>query len=116
MIFFSLVLQLEKKTHAGIHSVKTDIKAQTITIEGAIEEDKLIKYMRKKVHKNVEIIKEKKEEKKEKEKVEIKTVEGKEIKKVEGTKNKEGEIPYFVHYAYAPQLFSDENPNACSVM
>jgi hypothetical protein len=38
-----------------------------------------------------------------------------EIKIVE-VKTKEGKDPYFIHYVYAPQLFSDENPNACSVM
>lgn len=111
------------KLHVGIHNVKTDIKAQTITVEGVIEEEKLQTYMRKKVHKHSEIIinKEKKEEKgklietkvTEKEKV----VEFKEVDKVAGTKIKEGDnIPYFVHYVYAPQLFSDDNPNACSIM
>ncbi|KAK4476481.1 hypothetical protein RD792_015635 [Penstemon davidsonii] len=110
--------------HKGIHNLKTDIKAQTITVEGVIESEKLIAYMRKKVHKYAEIVippipKEKKEElKKETVKVvETKSgaVEFKEVKKVE-VKTKEGEAPYFIHYVYAPQLFSDENPNACSIM
>lgn len=118
---------------AGIHNVKTDIKAQTITVEGVIESDKLLTYMRKRVHKYAEIIHpkekkaekseekkvEKKEEKKEMVKVEEKSGEKieefKEVKKVE-VKTKEGEVPYFIHYVYAPQLFSDENPNACSIM
>ncbi|XP_073314257.1 heavy metal-associated isoprenylated plant protein 4 [Primulina huaijiensis] len=143
--------------HKGVHNVKTDIKAQTITVEGAIESEKLVKFMRERVHKYVEIIppKEKKEEKKEEkkdekkeekkdekkeekkeekkdekkeEKKEEKKVEKKEekkdgkkvgefkeIEKIE-VKNKEGEVPYFIHYVYAPQLFSDENPNACSIL
>ncbi|CDP09330.1 unnamed protein product [Coffea canephora] len=109
--------------HKGIHNVKTDIKAQTISIEGVIESEKLLTYMRKKVHKYAEIIppkakekeKEKKDEKKEKEKIEVKIVEFKEVEKV-AAKTKEGDTPYFVHYVYAPQLFSDENPNACSIM
>ncbi|CAA3018818.1 heavy metal-associated isoprenylated plant 3 [Olea europaea subsp. europaea] len=119
--------------HKGIHNVKTDIKAQTITVEGVIESDKLLTYMRKRVHKYAEIIHpkekkaekneekkvEKKEEKKEMVKVEEKSGEKieefKEVKKVE-VKTKEGEVPYFIHYVYAPQLFSDENPNACSIM
>ncbi|KAL2461004.1 Heavy metal transport/detoxification superfamily protein [Abeliophyllum distichum] len=111
--------------HKGIHNVKTDIKAQTIWVEGVIESEKLITYMRKRVHKYAEIIpqKEKKvekiEEKKEtvkvKEKDGEKIVEYKEVQKVEA-KIKEGEVPYFIHYVYAPQLFSDENPNACSIM
>ncbi|KAM7472376.1 hypothetical protein LguiA_010559 [Lonicera macranthoides] len=118
-------LDLKKKLlkHKGIHSVKTDKKAQTITIEGIIESEKLLTYMRKRVHKHAEIIapkQEKKEEKKEKVTIEVKStettkiVEFQEEKKVE-VKTKEGG-PYFVHYVYAPQLFSDENPNACSLM
>lgn len=87
--------------------------------------------MRRKVNKQAEIIPpkpekkvEKKEEKKvtvEKEEVKIVETKGKEIvefkeeKKVVEVKTKEGN-PYFIHYVYAPQIFSDENPNACSVM
>ncbi|XP_059651727.1 heavy metal-associated isoprenylated plant protein 4 isoform X2 [Cornus florida] len=145
----------------GIHNVKTDMKAQTLTIEGTIESEKLLAFMKKRVHKHAEIIspkqdkkeekkedkeekkdkkedkkedkeekKDKKEEKKEDKKeekkedkvtVEVKTketteiIEFKEEKKVEA-KTKEGNVPYFIHYVYAPQLFSDENPNACSIM
>lgn len=101
--------------------MKTDIKAQTITIEGVIEEEKLQTYMREKVHKHSEIIinKEKKEEKGKliETKVTEKVVEFKQVDKVAAVKIKEGDnIPYFVHYVYAPHLFSDENPNACSIM
>lgn len=80
--------------------------------------------MRNKVHKHAEIIpskNEKKDDKKEKIEVELqsteitKVVEFNEEIKVQAT-NKDGNVPYFVHYVYAPQLFSDENPNACSVM
>lgn len=80
--------------------------------------------MRKKVHKHAEIItskKEKKDGKKETIEAELKStettklVEFQEEIKVEA-KVKDGNVPYFVHYVYAPQMFSDENPNACSVM
>ncbi|KAM4072477.1 hypothetical protein ACB094_11G141000 [Castanea mollissima] len=171
--------------HKGIHNVKTDMKAQNLTVEGTIEPEKLLSYLKKKVHKHAEIIKsEKKEEKKEKEKEKeqekekgkpaekgeskpsekgegkpagkgeskpsekgegkpagkgeskpsekgegkptgkgegkttetTKIVEVKEEIKVVEVKSKEGNAPYFIHYVYAPQMFSDENPNACSVM
>ncbi|XP_052170946.1 heavy metal-associated isoprenylated plant protein 4 [Diospyros lotus] len=131
--------------HKGIHDVKTNFKAQTVVIEGTIESEKLLTYMRKRVGKHAEIVspkkeggkekkeegkekkegeKEKKEEGKEKKeevKVEVKSIETtkvvefKEEKKVDA-KAAEGKVPYFVHYVYAPQLFSDENPNACSIM
>lgn len=79
--------------------------------------------MTKKFGKHAEIVKKKEEEKKEVKKEDVtiemknteKIIEFKEVKKVE-VKNKEGEIPYFVHYVYDPLWFSDENPNACYVM
>ena len=127
------------------------MKAQNLTVEGTIEPEKLLSYLKKKVHKHAEIIKsEKKEEKKEKEKEKekekgkpaekgeikpsekgegkptgkgeakttetTKIVELKEEIKVVEVKTKEGNAPYFIQYVYAPQMFSDENPNACSVM
>nr|GEY98375.1 heavy metal-associated isoprenylated plant protein 4 [Tanacetum cinerariifolium] len=113
--------------HKGIHNVKTDIKSQTVVIEGTIESEKIVTYMQKRARKHAEIIPEpppkekvieKKVETKEKVIVDVKTtkiVEFEEKIKVEA-KGKDGEVPYFVHYVYAPQLFSDENPNACLIM
>ncbi|CAA0842494.1 Heavy metal transport/detoxification superfamily protein [Striga hermonthica] len=107
--------------HKGIHNVKTDIKAQRITVEGVLEPEKLVTYMRKRVHKYAELIvtEKKKEENKEKgkglEENSKSIVQFKEVNKVEA-KNKEGEVAYFIHYVYAPQMFSDENPNACSIL
>ncbi|PWA81091.1 Heavy metal-associated domain, HMA [Artemisia annua] len=111
--------------HKGIHNVKTDIKSQTVVIEGTIEAEKIVTYMQKRARKHAEIITEhppkekvieKKVETKEKVIVETtKTVEFEEKNKVQA-KGKDGEVPYFVHYVYAPQLFSDENPNACLIM
>ncbi|TKY68772.1 hypothetical protein E2542_SST05032 [Spatholobus suberectus] len=163
--------------HKGIFNVKTDQKAQSVTVEGTIEVEKLMSFLRKKVHKNAEIIsiKEvKKEEKKGKEegkssettKEKDHSKSGESIKKKddnkssestkekegksgESTKEKEGKsgesttekgdgkssettkiietrqehpkeikdnVPYIIHYVYAPQLFSDENPNSCSIL
>ncbi|CAN4099496.1 unnamed protein product [Withania somnifera] len=109
--------------HKGIHSVKTDFKTQTITVETILESEKIVTYVMKKFGKHAEIVKRKEEEKKEVKKEKVTTevintekiIEFKEVKKVEA-KIKEGEIPYFVHYVYAPQWFSDENPNACAIM
>lgn len=106
------------------------MKAQSLIVQGTIEDNKLLSYIRNRVNKRAQIIPppkppEKKvvvADQKEKVKVETKTttttsteiVEFKEEKKVE-VKVKDGN-PYFIHYVYAPQLFSDENPHACSVM
>ncbi|XP_010549380.1 PREDICTED: heavy metal-associated isoprenylated plant protein 3 [Tarenaya hassleriana] len=112
--------------HKGIHTVKTDTKAQTLTVHGTIESTKLLTYIRKKIHKHAEIVTTKTEEEEEKKKKEevVKVVEVKKTKEVEEFKEKvkveakdrDGNTPYFVHYVYAPQLFSDENPNACCVI
>ncbi|CAI0396658.1 unnamed protein product [Linum tenue] len=138
-------IDLKKKLlkHKGIHTVKMDMKAQTVTIQGTIESEKLLSYMRRRVHKHAEIIVSKKVEKK---KVEAKCCDDdeKDVVKIKvdkccdsdqeiittkpGTRcetetvcveNKDGGLvgaPYFIHYVYAPQLFSDENPNACLIM
>ncbi|KAF9624363.1 hypothetical protein IFM89_010389 [Coptis chinensis] len=106
----------------GVHSVKSDFKAGTLTVDGTLDPPKLVKYIHKKVRKHAEIVTKKTEKKVEEKKetvkeVEVKIVETKvegEVKKVEA-KTKDT-APYFVHYVYAPQLFSDENPNACSIM
>ncbi|XP_076956231.1 heavy metal-associated isoprenylated plant protein 4-like [Bidens hawaiensis] len=105
--------------HKGIHNVKTDIKSQTVLVEGSIEAEKIVTYMQKRARKHVEIITEAPPKEKVEKKVTVDVVSTKivdfEENKVEA-KGIDGEIPYFVHYVYAPQMFSDENPNACLVM
>lgn len=80
--------------HKSIYSVKTDMKAQTVTVDGTMEGDKLVAYIRKKVNKNAEIIRphpEKKEEKIEKPKVEAKSKEEK-VETVERKAEKKAEV------------------------
>lgn len=121
---------------AGIYSVKTDIKAQTLTIEGTIEPEKFRSYLKKKLHKHIDITADKKsvdsskpstekknestEKEKPKEKSSSETTTTKiaeiQIKQSDNNVNNNSNVPYFIHYVYAPQLFSDENPNACRVM
>ncbi|XP_019465368.1 PREDICTED: heavy metal-associated isoprenylated plant protein 4 [Lupinus angustifolius] len=114
--------------HKGIFEVKTNMKTQNLMVNGTIEVEKLLSFMRKKVHKNAEVIyikEEKKEEKKEKGKEEGKkkddnkggeSTKEKEEKSSETSKEKEENVPYIIHYVYAPQIFSDENPNSCSIL
>ncbi|KAI3906319.1 hypothetical protein MKW92_026484 [Papaver armeniacum] len=107
-----------------VYGVRSDLQAQTLTVEGTMESHKLVEYIQKKVRKHAEIVTLKVvEEKKEKE---VKIIETKKIseegeaKKIEIKVNKEmasASVPYVIHYVnYAPQWFSDENPNACCVM
>lgn len=170
--FLLIVEGLQKvNKFAGIFSVKTDQKGQTVTIEGSIEPEKLLGFLRKRVHKNAEIIsskehklqkgseekdkgKEKEKDKdkdKEKEKEKLKEIEKEKEKEKDNNKEKlkekdkekekekkgseeklekviviqedakveimvKEDVPYIIHYVYAPQLFSDENPNACCIV
>lgn len=132
--------------HKAIYNVEIDSKEETLTVKGSIESEKLLSYLRKKVHKHAEIISSTKVIKEEKKKEEVAGEEKKEEIKVEEKKEeitieekkeeikieekieivefkeevkvevKNEEFPYFIHYVYAPQCFSDENPNACFIM
>ncbi|XP_008232228.1 PREDICTED: heavy metal-associated isoprenylated plant protein 3 isoform X2 [Prunus mume] len=166
------------KVNMHCNKCEQDLKKKLIKrkVEGTIEPEKLVSYLRKKVHKHAEIVPpkpEKKEETKEKEKGASKPEEKKEETKEKGkgaskpaekkeetkekekgaskpaekqeekkekdsgekssepitrvvetrgdmqvveVKPKESNAPYFIHYVYAPQTFSDENPNACYIM
>lgn len=105
--------------YTGVESVSINSGAQTCTVTGTVEEKKLIEHIRKKVHKQGEVVK---VEKKviEKERVEVKK--GKEEVEIDVVKEKEEIkisdkfVPYLIYYPHAPQWFSDENPNACCVM
>ena len=79
---------------AAIHIVKTDTKAQTLTVQGTIESAKLLTYIRKKVHKHAEIVSSKTEEEKKKEEEEKKKKKEEEEKKKkeEEEKKKKEEI------------------------
>lgn len=121
--------------HKGIYSVKTDMKAQTLTMEGSIEAEKFKSYLKKKLQKHADITADSskptpppektKEKPKEKPSSETTTTDKKTIVAEIQTKDNNNEsnnvdnknnVPYFIHYVYAPQLFSDENPNACTVV
>ncbi|PKU60744.1 heavy metal-associated isoprenylated plant protein 4 [Dendrobium catenatum] len=89
----------------GVHSVKIDRGEQTCTVVGIVEEEKLIEYIHKKAGKRGEIVQQK-----------VKKIKEDESEKKEEVKSKDVAVPYFIHCTHAPQWFSDENPNSCSVM
>ncbi|KAK4268019.1 hypothetical protein QN277_024726 [Acacia crassicarpa] len=80
--------------HRGIFSVKTDQEAEIVIIEGSIEPERLLRFLKRKVHKNAEIISskdEKKVEDKEKGKAVESTKEKGEGKSTGESKEKEKE-------------------------
>ncbi|KAK3035862.1 hypothetical protein RJ639_032999 [Escallonia herrerae] len=88
----------------GVHTVEPDMEKTQVKVNGAFDPEKLVKLVTKKAGKHAEIVKPgKKDEKDEKE-----------GEKKDGKKNSMQNYPPEVFYA--PQLFSDENPHACSVM
>ncbi|CAN1753136.1 Heavy metal-associated isoprenylated plant protein 8, partial [Linum perenne] len=124
------VIQKRIRKISGVETVETDIVNGTVTVKGVVEPEKLAQLVYKKTKKQVSVVnkeEEKKEEgeeeKKKKEEEEEKKKKEEEEKKKEndhGIKRSEywpSRNHYSELYAYPPpQMFSDENPNACSVM
>lgn len=112
---------------AGVESVETDLANDQVVVKGVVEPTMLVDYVYKRTKKQASIVKdeEKKEEEKKEEKKEDKEEKkdedqegkGEDDKKMSDIKKSEyWPSKYFSEYAYPPQIFSDENPNACSVM
>ncbi|CAI8584871.1 unnamed protein product [Vicia faba] len=127
------VIQKRIRKIKGVESVETDLGNDEAIVKGVIDPAKLVDEVYKRTKKQASIVKEeeekKEEEKKEEEKKEEKK-EGEEEKKESEEENKEEEDDNkseikrseywpskdYIDYAYAPEIFSDENPNACSIM
>ncbi|KAF7113399.1 hypothetical protein RHSIM_RhsimUnG0129000 [Rhododendron simsii] len=104
---------------AGVQSVDAQFEKGEVTVKGSFDEKEMHKRLEKLSKKKVETVDNKVKITKEvlpvKKAETRRVVEFEEERKVEG-KTPEGNVPYFVHYVYAPQTFSEENPNACSIM
>ncbi|KAI3466495.1 hypothetical protein Pfo_023158 [Paulownia fortunei] len=111
----------------GVESVTTDIANDQIMVKGVLDPDKLVNDVYKRTGKQASIVKN--EEKKDEEKKDDEKKDGKQEEKKlsEESKEEDGKKTdikkseywppkYYMDYAYPPQMFSDENPNACSVM
>ncbi|EXB29549.1 hypothetical protein L484_010608 [Morus notabilis] len=123
------VLQKRIRKIKGVDSVETDLGNDQVIVKGIVDPAKLVDDVYKKTKKQASVVPEEKkvEEKKEEEKKEEKEGEKKEGEEGKGEEDKKSEVKkseywpskYYLEleYAYPPtQIFSDENPNACSVM
>ncbi|XVF28062.1 hypothetical protein REPUB_Repub14bG0163300 [Reevesia pubescens] len=119
------VLQKRIRKIQGVESVETDVGNDQVIVKGVVDPTKLVDYVYKRTKKQASIVKD--EEKKEEEKKEEKKEDKKEGEEEEGkgdedkksTDIKRSEYypsKYYSEIAYPPQFFSDENPNACSLM
>ncbi|KAK4398826.1 Heavy metal-associated isoprenylated plant protein 7 [Sesamum angolense] len=111
----------------GVESVTTDIANDQVIVKGVLDPEKLVSDVYKRTGKQASIVKN--EEKKEEEKKDEEKKDEKQDDKKEGEESKEEDDKktdvkkieywppkYYMEHIYAPQMFSDENPNACSVM
>ncbi|XWS12961.1 hypothetical protein CRYUN_Cryun37aG0134800 [Craigia yunnanensis] len=107
------VLQKRIRKIQGVESVETDIGNDQVIVKGVVDPTKLVDYVYKTTKKQASIVKdeEKKEEKKEGEEGKGEDDKKSDIKRSEYYPSK-----YYSEFAYPPQIFSDENPNACCVM
>lgn len=111
---------------SGVESATADLANDQVIVKGVIDPEKLVSEVHKRTKKQCSIVKD--EEKKEEDKKEGE--DKKEDEKKDGEEGKAGDddnkmdikrseylVPkYYLEYSYAPQIFSDENPHACSVM
>ncbi|EOY28981.1 Heavy metal transport/detoxification superfamily protein isoform 3 [Theobroma cacao] len=120
------VLQKRIRKIQGVESVETDVGNDQVIVKGVVDPTKLVDDVYKKTKKQASIVKdeEKKEEEKKEEKKEEKEGEKKEGEEGKGEEDTKSDIKrseyypskFYSEYAYHPEIFSDENPNACSVM
>nr|GMD22674.1 heavy metal-associated isoprenylated plant protein 3-like [Ipomoea batatas] len=117
----------------GYLEMKVDTQKDLVTVTGKMNVKAMVEDLKKHLKKNVEIVPPKKEkggEKKENAGGEkdgggkVVVVEGNRLQVQMGYPYHQDPYPYgcqtgyqpFYNYSHAPQMFSDENPNACNIM
>ncbi|OIS95764.1 PREDICTED: heavy metal-associated isoprenylated plant protein 8-like [Nicotiana attenuata] len=99
----------------GVQTVDPEMKNNLVKVKGSMDPQKLVEFISKRAGKHAEIVKSSKIDKEQKnEKPESDKNKATDIKK-DGCSCKH-EYPYPPQLVYAPQLFSDENPNSCSIL
>lgn len=91
----------------GVESAEVDFKNQKCTVRGTMAAKDLVDYIHKKARKRAQLIPQKK----------IEDCKDDDVTEKKGDGDGASSLPkYVIQNCYPPQLFSDENPNACSVM
>lgn len=122
-------LQKKIRKIPGIESATADLSKEQVTVKGRVDPAQLVNEVYKRTKKQASIVKD--EEKKNEEKKDEDKKDEKKDEKKDGTEGAKGDdddtkldikkteyyLPkYDMECAYHSQCFSDENPNACSVM
>lgn len=103
----------------GVESVKTEVGSNEVRVKGVVEAEKLVSELYKKTGKQASVLNSKEEEKKEDNEEKKKKEEEEDDKKTETIEIKKTELmppKCYLDYAYPPQIFSDDNPHACTLM
>lgn len=111
--------------------METDLSNDRVIVKGIIEPETLVDYVKKRTGKRASIVKDEDEEKKEGSGGDNKDGDDQEKKEGESGKGEDDNdgknksdikhseyrpSKYYTEHALPAQIFSDENPNACSVM
>lgn len=81
---------------AGVQTVDPDAGKNTVSVKGTMDPKKLVEFVNKRGGRNAEIVKQTK------------------VDNINAPNQDQNNYPH--QLAFAPQLFSDENPNSCSLM
>lgn len=101
---------------AGVKEVSIDPHKDLITVKGTMDAKELPGYLKEKLKRSVEVVPaSKKDDKKDNDGGDEEEKAKEEVSKREYYYC-HGEVSMEYEYAPPPQIFSDENPNACSIM
>ncbi|PWA34472.1 Heavy metal-associated domain, HMA [Artemisia annua] len=102
---------------AGVQSVNPDMNASTVTVKGTVDPKDLIAFIRKKAGRHAEVVVPKKQKGQNQNQNDGEQKDNEKKDKGKDGKNIGLSYPNVPPgLVYAPQIFSDENPNACHIM
>ena len=108
--------------NAGVQSVNVDMKTSHVTVKGIFDPKDLVTYISKRAGRHAEMVNMKNQKKNKNGGHEQKEDNNDQNAKKENQKEKDKNTGGLAYpqvppgLVYAPQLFSDENANACSIM
>ncbi|PKA49714.1 Heavy metal-associated isoprenylated plant protein 26 [Apostasia shenzhenica] len=134
----SQALQKRIKKMEGVESVETDLSKDQVIVKGFVDPEKLVENVQRRTRKQASVVPEEEKKEEEEKKVEEEKKEeekpseeekkdAKEEEEEEEDDNKKLDVSNKMEYwgpkysmgytyDYSPELFSDENPNACTLM
>ncbi|XP_078433856.1 heavy metal-associated isoprenylated plant protein 8-like [Wolffia australiana] len=100
----------------GVEAAETDVKKSLVKVKGTFEPGKLLEHVYKRTGKHAVVVKAESEKSEEAKKKDDGGTEKRDAGEVSVNPFQQFSQRYPTEYAYPPQIFSDDNPNACAVM